>query len=216
MKLPSAKMKVKAFTLVELLVVIVIVAIFVALLLPAKTGGGPSKLSRCVNNLKQIDLATLMYSQDYNGQLPWQELRTNNSAVKTEFASSQFKILSGYYNRLPSLLVCPLDKAKTVNTNLEALTDQNISYFLNIDAPVYTTNHFIFSFGDRNLQMNGVAVKPGQFTLEKNFDMNWTREIHLRGGCLAFTDGHVEFNRTNSLNSFVQQLPLATNRLCIP
>src|SRR6185437_5042635 len=141
-------------TLVELLVIVAVIFILGAMILPQLANPPhrtPASLTRCISNLKQIDMVTLMYSQDYNGRLPWQQLRTNDSAANTEFASSQFKILSDYYKHLPQLLACPADKAKIGNTNLETLTDQNISYFLNIDAPF--TNHPANTFfsGDRNL-----------------------------------------------------------------
>jgi prepilin-type N-terminal cleavage/methylation domain-containing protein/prepilin-type processing-associated H-X9-DG protein len=67
-----------AFTLIELLVVIAIIAILAAMLLPALTKAKQkAKQSACVNNMREIGLALVMYNSDYN-QYPG-DLRTANN-----------------------------------------------------------------------------------------------------------------------------------------
>jgi len=60
----------RAFTLIELLVVIAIIAILAALLLPALAAAkAKAKSVACLNDMKQIMLATKMYVNDNNGTM---------------------------------------------------------------------------------------------------------------------------------------------------
>lgn len=62
----------RGFTLIELLVVIAIIAILAAILFPVfARAREKARQSSCSSNLKQIALAGLQYSQDYDERLPF-------------------------------------------------------------------------------------------------------------------------------------------------
>ncbi len=56
----------KGFTLIELLVVVEIIAILAAMLFPVFSRARENaRRTVCLNNLKQLGLATHMYAQDF-------------------------------------------------------------------------------------------------------------------------------------------------------
>ena len=75
------KAQTRAFTLLELLVVIVTVAILGAMLLPAlaSTRGNSQKIT-CLNNLKQVGMAFRTWEGNHNGKYPMAVAKTSGGA----------------------------------------------------------------------------------------------------------------------------------------
>ena len=116
--MPRFKIRRKGFTLIELLVVIAIIAMLVAILFPVFARARESaRRSSCQSNLKQIGLAMLQYTQDYDEYMPmtyhsnvfhFMESRAGSRSDITE-AVAQFNFLAVIvpYAKSTQIYRCP-------------------------------------------------------------------------------------------------------------
>ena len=213
-------MRPAAFTLIEVLIGLAMAAIIIVLFLPRLTHKDPTFRPECMANLKQIGIGSLIWASDHDNKFPWQTSVTNDGAMElitNGQASAQFRPLSEIMpgDERSRLFVCPADSAKTKGASVRELREENVSYFLNVDAASGGLAQTIVA-GDRNLQSDGQPVKPGLFLLTRGMAVSCTAEMHHTGGEVIFMDGHVEWMWATNLTGAFMKQPVGTNRVLVP
>jgi competence protein ComGC len=203
------------FTLIEILIVVVTIALVVFLLIPMLTRSTRlHKRLGCTNNLKHVGLAARMWSNDNNDQFPWV---STNSAGSRAFANAPqvFQHFAAMSNELitPKVLVCPQDLKRMKTTNFTSFSNTNVSYFVGLDADEAKPERLLS--GDRNIT-GGIFTNGFLRLLKTNTLAGWTKELHDYGGNIGLSDGSVQQMTAQQLQQQLRTNTLPTIRLAIP
>jgi general secretion pathway protein G len=198
----------RAFTLIELLMVITVIAILTALLLSALSRvRAASQATTCRNNLRQWGAATQLYAADHEDLLPPEG---DGAPTETQLASPNYR---AWYIQLPeqmnlpryydmpwrtnwtihpenSIWICP---ANSRRCNASSKSNNLFHYCLNDHVNGTGTN-----FNNHSMQMANIR-RPSQVVwLFDNGGLaavaQWNNvhsNLHNRGAQFLFIDGHV-------------------------
>jgi len=202
--------KSKGFTLIELLVVIAIIAILAAILFPVfAQAREKARQTTCINNQKQILLALIMYSEDFEGCFPsnyasangWAGAYPDGLLGGREGVNGLGKLCGSYLKgdpsdggsasvKRPKVLRCP---SKPVNFDADKPWGWRCSYVFQNIVSVYTSAQASGDYAnieptpDINTGESGKAILVCSYTF-----WNWL-PTHIGGAPIGYADGHVKY-----------------------
>jgi prepilin-type N-terminal cleavage/methylation domain-containing protein len=112
----------RAFTLVEVLVVVAILAVLMALLLPAmQRARYLAKETVCMNNLRQVVVGLSAYATDHRGWYPKNGAYRNSATSLVNKSIWNYKTpMKPYYQDDFSVFVCPFTSVSNPSTTSES------------------------------------------------------------------------------------------------
>lgn len=206
----------RAFSSVDLLAVVAVLAILAGLLLPA-LAKAKAKAQRinCVNNLKQVGLAYRIFAVDNQDRFPM--LISTNDGGSLEFvaagnAYAHFRCLSNEL-AVTKILTCPADDREPA-AGFSQLRNENLSYFVNLETD--ETRPQLLLAGDRLMEVDGKPAR-GVVLLSANSPVNWLPGTHAVGeGNVGLADGSVQQLTSRRLQEQTRLPDIGTNRLAFP
>ena len=216
-------MKWRGFTLIELLVVIAIIAILAALLLPVLvTAKQRAYQTSCLNNLRQLQTAWLLYAHEQNDSLPLNaegetdadaSWSTSNSWVVGDVMVSADLSLIREGSIFPyvndtKIYHCPADRSVMGDPATLRSRSYAMDYYLNGAVPHESdlSNSFVgvaTRYGGISspskvfvfVDESAMTINDGEFMVYRAPSQTWIdvpSDRHGQGGNLSFADGHCE------------------------
>ncbi|MEN6642415.1 MAG: DUF1559 domain-containing protein [Armatimonadia bacterium] len=195
----------RGFTLIELLVVIAIIAILASILFPVfARAREKARQTSCLSNIKQLALGCIMYAEDYDEQLPYEDLDINGSGTE-DAGDMSWRSMILPYSRNVQIFFCPSDRAPAGTRYDGSAGDysQVAGYAINVSHwdPGAPTPPFGASMGQAEDSASVVLLWESTGTYEVGQQSNSHGYVrtdaaakrHNDGQNCAFIDGHAKW-----------------------
>ncbi len=198
-----------AFTRLELLVVLVVLAVLCSVVLPALAGVHPrSQMVECLNNLRRVGRAFQTWASNTEDRYPWLVPQSEGGSRALASASDHFRTVSNELGS-PVVLVCPSDGIKTAVSQWNFFrTDQNLSYFAGLHGSLSQPRAWLA--GDHNVTgLAGQACSLAQVSsctgVFPGSASSWQPDVHALAGNILLGDGSVRQASQRDLTQLVGQ-----------
>jgi len=200
--------KIKAVTLVELLVVIAIITVLAGLLMAVFSRAmAKGEQVACLSNLHQLDMADLMYAQDYHGYFPpFENIDPGSDCDNTNDGSyfpSRCAPMSLHNTLMPyveddRVWFCPNDPVAGKDINFGSVDHKLSSYwfvgsFVSYRLNTSTGGSVAIHTGEKNPVLIFPPTQAWLIT-DSGTDADPSEgNIHFGGINVAFVDGHAKW-----------------------
>ena len=205
-----------AFTAIDLLIVLAVIAAVTTLILSNLARPHRGARIQCVSNLKQVGLAFRMWANDHEEQFPMAVPKDREGAMESALtgqALSVYQVMEKELNT-PKTLHCPNDSKRERAVGFEALATKHLSYLVGLDATVTNTQSILGA--DRNVSVNGSQLRLGLAVVADHRQVGWSKTIHKEQGNILLGDGSAAQTTAHLLQRQFESSGITINRFVVP
>jgi prepilin-type N-terminal cleavage/methylation domain-containing protein/prepilin-type processing-associated H-X9-DG protein len=212
----------RAFTLVELLIVIAIIGVLIGLLMPAvQHSRAAARRTHCASNLRQVGLAVMQYCDIHQGYFP-QTAHTVDEADRRQ--QCWIYTVAPFMEHVDQIRICPDDPWDQERLEAE-LTSYVLNSYITIDVPGAILNRELLGAASKTVVAFELADAKGVAPHnDHNHSYTWFStsnqkkglvltairgdtqiDRHDRASHFLYADGHVELVAEEAIAAWVSQ-----------
>ena len=221
----------RGFTLIELLVVIAIIAILAAILFPVfAKAREKARQSSCLNNVKQITLGLMQYTQDYDERFTggasthWGDVGTGYPGYPNQPYGGYVDAIYPYVKNV-QVFICPSDSLKDClsNANVGGAHTYGSNYLPGTYPNQQLSYVYNYYFQSTNRTLGSIDAPAETCLMAEGIQRPYiyyvgtaspyylnVAEARMLGGCrhnegmnIGYVDGHAKWQNKTSLGKVI-------------